>query len=170
MAASMIKGDSRYHIINEVVQRAYIKLHKYDKLHKCINKDGTLSKSYMFLTIRSVAYDRFKDNSKMQEYNGCLDDRVLDNSDLEKNEATALIVDKMNYYLRTEFDWFDRQAFKLYYDSGMSMQKLSDETSIAKTSIFLSVKKVKVRLKELLREDYLDLKNKEYKLIKPLSK
>jgi predicted DNA-binding protein YlxM (UPF0122 family) len=91
-----------------------------------------------------------------------------DNNDVDRNEALGSLVDKMNYYLDTEFTWVDRQIFRLYNDTGLSMQKLSDDSGIAKTSIYLSVKRVKDRLRELLEEDYQDFKNNNYKFIKPI--
>jgi len=159
-------------IAEEIVQRAYMKLIEYDKLHKCINKDKTLSKSYVFLTVRSVAYDYYilksrEVNNKLifnNEVEGIQDDE----NDVDRNEALGSLVDKMNYYLDTEFSWVDRQIFRLYNDTGFSMQKLSDDSGIAKTSIYLSVKRVKDRLRELLAEDYQDFKNNNYKFIKPI--
>jgi RNA polymerase sigma factor (sigma-70 family) len=159
-------------IAEEIVQRAYMKLIEYDKLHKCINKDRTLSKSYVFLTVRSVAYDYYilksrEVNNKLI-FNNEIEGIQDDGNDVDKNEALGNLVDKMNYYLDTEFSWVDRQIFRLYNDTGLSMQKLSDDSGIAKTSIYLSVKRVKDRLKELLTEDYQDFKNKDYKFIKPI--
>jgi RNA polymerase sigma factor (sigma-70 family) len=159
-------------IAEEIVQRAYMKLIEYDKLHKCINKDKTLSKSYVFLTVRSVAYDYYilksrEVNNKLI-FNNEIEGIQDDDNDVDKNEALGNLVDKMNYYLDTQFTWVDRQIFRLYNDTGFSMQKLSDDSGIAKTSIFLSVKRVKDRLKELLAEDYQDFKNKNYKFIKPI--
>ena len=160
-------------IAEEIVQRAYMKLIEYDKLHKCINEDRTLSKSYVFLTIRSVAYDYYilksrEVNNKLI-FNNDIEGVQDDDNDVDKNEALGNLVDKMNYYLDTEFCWVDRQIFRLYNDTGFSMQKLSDDSGIAKTSIYLSVKRVKDKLRELLAEDYQDFKNKDYKFIKPIN-
>lgn len=159
-------------IAEEIVQRAYMKLIEYDKLHKCINEDKTLSKSYVFLTVRSVAYDYYilksrEVNNKLI-FNNDIEGVQDDDNDVDRNEALGSLVDKMNHYLDTEFKWVDRQIFRLYNDTSLSMQKLSDESGIAKTSIFLSVKKVKEKLRELLAEDYQDFKNKNYKFIKPI--
>lgn len=159
-------------IAEEIVQRAYMKLIDYDKLHKCINEDKTLSKSYVFLTVRSVAYDYYilksrEVNNKLI-FNNDIEGVQDDDNDVDRNEALGSLVDKMNHYLDTEFKWVDRQIFRLYNDTSLSMQKLSDESGIAKTSIFLSVKKVKEKLRELLAEDYQDFKNKNYKFIKPI--
>jgi DNA-directed RNA polymerase specialized sigma24 family protein len=119
-------------IAEEIVQRAYMKLIEYDKLHKCINKDKTLSKSYVFLTVRSVAYDYYilksrEVNNKLI-FNNEIEGIQDDDNDVDKNEALGNLVDKMNYYLDTQFTWVDRQIFRLYNDTGFSMQKLSDDS------------------------------------------
>ncbi len=172
MTLSMMTDGDNVQTAHEIVHRVYEKLTKYDKMHKCINPDKTISKSYMYLTIRSVAYDYYNKLNKER------DNFLIFTNDLEgeydqedtnaKNEAYGIVADKMNHYLDTEFTWVDRQIFKLYHDSGLSMQKLSDDSGIAKTSIYGSVRRVKARLKELLREDYEDLKNQDYEYIKPL--
>ena len=168
--SAMTNKDEK--IAEEIVQRVYMKLIEYDKLHKCVNKDKTLSKSYVFLTVRSVVYSYYLSKSKEVSEKLIFDNDIEgvqdDSNDVDKNEALGSLVDKMNHYLDTEFSWVDRQIFRLYNDSGLSMQKLSDDSGIAKTSIFLSVKRVKDRLRELLSEDYQDFKNKNYKFIKPI--
>jgi len=55
--------------------------------------------------------------------------------------------------------------FKHYFDSGMSMRELADETRISTSSIFQTIKYCKGKLKENLNEDYEDYKNEDYELI-----
>ena len=56
------------------------------------------------------------------------------------------------------WDIYDKKLFSLYRDSGMSMQQISNETKISKTSIFHSLKEHKRKLKDLFKEDYNNLK------------
>ena len=45
------------------------------------------------------------------------------------------------------FDWYDRDLFLLYANSGMSMRKISRETHISFTSIYNTIKKCQDKLK-----------------------
>ena len=172
MALSIMSDGDNVPLAHEIVHRVYDKLVKYDKMHKCVNTDKTISKSYVYLTILSTTYDYYNDLNKERDNFLIFSDDLEGEYDQEdtnaKNEACGIVADKMNHYLDTEFTWVDRQIFKLYHDSGLSMQKLSDDSGIAKTSIYGAVRRVKARLKELLREDYEDLKNQDYEYIKPL--
>ena len=173
MAASILPTDLTRDLANEIVQKTYDKLYRLDKLHKCVNADDSFSKVYMYATIRSVCYDHFNKVSKERErlliFDNDAEAEYNDEDTNASNEAQGVILDKVNHYLKTEFTWFDRQIFQLYHDSGMSMQKLSDATTISKTSIYTSIRNINSRLRELLSEDYQDLKNKDYQFIKPLS-
>ena len=46
-----------------------------------------------------------------------------------------------------KFDWYDRDLFLLYANSGMSMRKISRETHISFMSIYNTIKKCKEKLK-----------------------
>ena len=107
--SAMTNKDEK--IAEEIVQRVYMKLIEYDKLHKCVNKDKTLSKSYVFLTVRSVVYSYYLSKSKEVSEKLIFDNDIEgvqdDDNDIEKNEALGRLVDKMNHYLDTEFKWVD---------------------------------------------------------------
>jgi len=49
--------------------------------------------------------------------------------------------------LLATFDWYDRDLFLLYANSGMSMRKIARETNISFMSIYNTIKKCQEKLK-----------------------
>lgn len=174
----------------DIIQDTYVKLHRLGKLSKTINvfEDGSVKVNigYMYLTIRSVSYDYLKSDgyrsgrlTNIPEDNGGVDkdteatfntiainEQILKNfhdedNAVEQNECFGSMIDKMNSII-DECEWFDKQVYKLYTESGKSMQALSDETNISKTSINQAVQRVKSAIREGLKDSYADYKNGEY--------
>ena len=171
-------------IAEDIVQDSYLKLLRLGKLHKTINVfdngDTKINIGYMYMTIRSIAYDYLKadgfntgllvrtlnDSLESNFSTIAINEQILknhqdDDCSVERNEAMGLMIDCMNDVI-DNCDWFDKQVYKLYIGSGKSMQDLSDETSISKTSINQAVQRVKSAIREAIREDYIDYKNGEY--------
>ena len=187
MASSFLGNNNS--IAEDIVQDSYIKLSRLGKLHKTINVfdngDTKINIGYMYMTIRSLAYDYLKadgfntgvlvripndsliENDSESSFSTiAINEQILKNYQdndysVEGNEAMGLMIDCMNDVI-DNCDWFDKQVYKLYVGSGKSMQDLSDETSISKTSINQAVQRVKSAIREAVREDYIDYKNGSY--------
>lgn len=70
-------------------------------------------------------------------------------TDLSYNTPTA------TYKLLQEIDdivdelyWYDKELFKLYYYNGNTLHGLAEQTGISRTSIFNTIKRVKIYIKE----------------------
>ena len=187
MASSFLGNNNS--IAEDIVQDSYLKLSRLGKLHKTINVfdngDTKINIGYMYMTIRSLAYDYLKadgfntgvlvripndsliENDSESSFSTiAINEQILKNYQdndysVEGNEAMGLMIDCMNDVI-DNCDWFDKQVYKLYVGSGKSMQDLSDETSISKTSINQAVQRVKSAIREAVREDYIDYKNGSY--------
>jgi len=76
---------------------------------------------------------------------------------------------RFNARIEAEIDkwhWYDAMLFRLYLESGKSMRDISDGTTISLRSVFNTITECKRKLKENCKEDYLDLVNGQYELIK----
>lgn len=56
---------------------------------------------------------------------------------------------KIDDCLKT-FDEYDRKLFQLYYETGLSIRRLSEETGITFKSIQYTIDKVKKNIKDLI--------------------
>ncbi len=159
---------SKPDISEDLVQETYLRLYNLKKLDKVVRDDGSYNTRYFYLTLRSVAENWRKANIKSRDtIVNFTEDEVegIYEPDDQSNEAMGTMLDKMNDIIDNELEWFDRQLYKLYTSSGVSMEKLSKDTKIAKTTIYMTVKKVKDLIRERLKEDYEDFKNQEFELI-----
>ena len=50
------------------------------------------------------------------------------------------------------FTWYDRKIFELYYSEGNTLDSLAKKTGISRNSLFTTIDKVRVQLKEMLNE------------------
>ena len=46
--------------------------------------------------------------------------------------------------------WYDRDVFKLYYYEGNTLDSLAQKTKISRNSLFITIDKVRTKLKEIL--------------------
>ena len=62
----------------------------------------------------------------------------------QKLEQIDIELDKMY--------WYDRDVFKLYYYEGNTLDSLAEKTKISRNSLFITIDKVRTKLKEVLDE------------------
>ena len=149
----------------DIVQEMYIRLHKYADREKVIQKNGTLNRAYIHFTLRNIFKDLTKERNKHQMVN--IEERKdigVTYDYISKEEAFSCLIKRVKEEAEN-WHWYDEMLFKHYFDSGMSMRELADETRISTSSIFQTIKYCKGKLKENLNEDYEDYKNEDYELI-----
>jgi DNA-directed RNA polymerase specialized sigma24 family protein len=172
--AKAIAGNSNevFNYAEDFVQEAYLKLAKYDDLFdKIVNKNGKVSKGYMFFCLRSIILNHLKKKSNLKyNYLGSQYDfeekynHIDEGLDQEKLGIEALET-KMYRVLKEEAKWFDYELFKTYITTGKSFRTLAEESKIGIRTIYLSIKRSKVIIAEKLFEDYQDFVNEDYDLI-----
>lgn len=180
MGGSWLKAVASQHqdwikIVNEfgvfdeaedVVQDAYISLYKYSNPDKII-KNGKIIRGYMFFTLKSLAYQRYNKNQRMQKVR--LDDennilQLPSIDSVEEHKAYHKICEMVDS-VAGGWHWYDRKLWEIYSQSTISMRKLAAETRISWVSIFNTLKNVKIKLKDKLQEDYEDYKEGDWERI-----
>ena len=68
----------------------------------------------------------------------------IDNNQWQQLEKIDIELDKMY--------WYDRDVFKLYYYEGNTLDSLAKKTKISRNSLFITIDKVRTKLKEILDE------------------
>lgn len=138
----------------DIIQDVYIKVSLYAKEDKLFINDK-LNKHYLFIIIRNVYITNYHKKTHSED---------ITNFEIEYNDFNELEeIDWFNFMTKCKavvdsWDIYDKKLFSLYRDSGMSMQEISNETKISKTSIFHSLKEHKRKLKDLFQNDYNNLK------------
>ncbi len=89
-------------------------------------------------------------NNKIKADNSFLEHLANENAD---HSEESVWVEEMHQKIDNcleNFDDYDRQIFNLYYETGLSFRKLSDETGIEARSLEHSVKKVRENIKQMI--------------------
>ena len=69
--------------------------------------------------------------------------------DKEEKEEKHLDLDRVNHLINN-LDWYDRELFKLFAEGNHNYSTLSKETGIPRTSIALTIKRVRKHIKKNL--------------------
>jgi hypothetical protein len=142
----------------DIVQEFYLLLHKYKVTEEQMFTNGKLNRGYCFIIIRNIHFQIYNIKKRItkcelnEEIYNMVDDFDLE-KELDWNEFRTKAESEVN-----NWDWYDKKLFSIYRDSNISIRGLAKETGISFVSIFHSLKKHKEKLKELLKEDYDNLK------------
>mgnify|MGYP003651436667 CR=1 FL=1 len=149
----------------DIVQEMYIRLTQYYKPFKIVNEQGQINKSYIYLVLRAIVCDLHTEKRKHQKVPlEHIKNMGVEYEYISKGEAEYSLEIKLRNEMKS-WEWFDRDLFKVYRDSGMSMRQIAAETNISTKTIFYSIKKSKEKLKENIAEDYEDYINGDYELL-----
>lgn len=142
----------------DIVQEFYLLLHKYQVTEEQMFTNDKLNRGYCFIIIRNIYFQIFNVKKRIikceinEEIYNMVDDFDLE-KELEWNNFRNKAESEVN-----NWDWYNKKLFSIYRDSNISIRGLAKETGISFVSIFHSLKKHKEKLKELLKEDYDNLK------------
>jgi|VirMetMinimDraft_7_1064189.scaffolds.fasta_scaffold01118_18 DNA-directed RNA polymerase specialized sigma24 family protein len=160
--AMAIANGCPAHLAEDVVQEAYIRLHKYSPTvyHKIILPDNEVNTFYMFSVVRNT----FRTLAKHESFYSNWEDFYNwadEESDFEYEEAYQKIMDK----IQIESDsWgsYHSKLFNVYFKTDFSMRDISSGTGIGVTHIHQNINKYKEIILDKFEEDFEDLKNGDY--------
>ena len=160
-------GEHQYQ--EDIVQEAYLALHKYTTPEKII-KNGKVSEGYMYFTLKTITYQFYNAKNKIQKISIDDDENIIQlvaEDTLEEQHAFHQICELIDKEMES-WSWYDRTLTKLYRDTDMSIRKIAQATNISFVSIFNTLKNCKNEIKEKINEDWQDYENQEFKRIRKL--
>lgn len=153
----------------DIVQDMYLLVWKQKKRFKDIMyNDSEVNKYFIYLII----YYAVADNARKKKYkkhmynhrgNVPMEDvnAIAEGSNIEEEQAFEKVYSRV-YDLVDTMYWYDRKMFKIYFEKGLSMRKIAEETGISLKSVFDTITKIKNYVKEEIGEDWQDFNNEEY--------
>ena len=143
---------------DDIVQEMYLLLHKYNVTEEQCFTNSKVNRGYIFIILRNIYFQLHNIRKRIDKCE--LNDEVYKMVDDFNIEAEMEWFDFRNKAEKevNSWDWYDKKLFTLYRDNKTSIRKLAAQTGISWVSIFHSLKKHKTKLKELLKEDYDNLK------------
>jgi DNA-directed RNA polymerase specialized sigma24 family protein len=129
----MVKKFGEINYAEDVVQEAYIKVYGKD-----------INEAYFYYTLRSLTMDLHSKKVVKVEMTQDIE------YSLREDESNDLAEEKAQPYIEfiNTWHWYDKMLFMTYVNNKISMRKLSRETGIAFMSVYYTIKKCKLRLKE----------------------
>lgn len=150
--ATSLKAD----IPEDTVQEMYLRLHKYvdDPKRICYEHDEP-NTFYVYCTIKNIIHNENK--AKQKEPELLSTEEIRQQSDnLLHDEPYDHDTDDVLEIIESEVDewyWYDRDLFRIYFNDGLSIRKLSAATRISSTSIFNTIKNGKTKIKHRLKQE-----------------
>lgn len=141
------------YLIGDVVQEAYLNIHKYGKEHKLFDKDGEVNKFYMFVTLRNALRLEYNKKNKYVLY----ETFYSEEQESVANELYEAAFNELMEDIRVEADsWgsYNSKLFNLYFKTDFSMRKIAKGTGIGVTHIFSSIKKYRETILDKFEEDF----------------
>jgi DNA-directed RNA polymerase specialized sigma24 family protein len=130
---AMVKKFGEVNYAEDVVQEAYIKVYGKD-----------INEAYFYYTLRSLTMDLHSKKVIKVEVTQDIE------YSLREDESNELAEERAQPYIEfiNTWHWYDKMLFMTYVNNKISMRKLSRETGIAFMSVYYTIKKCKLRLKE----------------------
>lgn len=156
--------------IEDVVQDAYLKIHGYlEKGTDIYYGNDDVNDFYMYMTLRSIYLNGIKRKTVANEKFDSSEEVVdlfINNLrqewyDSEEADAFELLVNKIFKEINS-WDFYSRNIFIAYFTTGMSLDKLSFETNIGRSSLYNSIRHYRQIIKEMFSEDAEDYYNGDY--------
>jgi RNA polymerase sigma factor (sigma-70 family) len=94
---------------------------------------------------KSVATESFDDNIEEDEYDMDIDNDIMERYNDVQNELDRL---------KNTALWADAQIFIYYFNSEDSLSQLAKKLKVSKSTVFLSVKRIKIYLKEVIKNPF----------------
>lgn len=159
-------------LCEDVVQDAYLKIWSYIEQGKDITYgEDDINDFYVYMTLRSIYINMCK--KKGLEFRDISDPEVLDYfiskmretyADIEQQESFDRLINKIYAEINT-WDFYNRNIFIAYFTSGLSFDKLSEDTGIGRSSLYNSIRKHREVIRDMFSEDAEDYYNGNYNLI-----
>jgi len=159
--------------VEDVVQDAYIRVFEYVQKGTNIDYgDDDVNDFYMYMTLRAIYINGLKkkkvllyepvDTDKLNDVLNKLKDEY---SDVEMEGAYERLINKIFVEVNS-WDFYKRNIFIAYFTSNLSLDKLSAETGIGRSSLYNSIRKYREVIDDMFKEDAQDFFNGDYNKIK----
>jgi len=156
--------------VEDVVQDAYIRVYEY--LSKGVDisyGDDDVNDFYMYMTLRSIYLNKAKKKSIANETVDMQQEALeftLNNlreefADVEEEQGFKRLMNKIFTEVNS-WDFYSKNIFIAYFTTGLSLDKLSNETGIGRSSLYNSIRRYREVIRESFSEDAEDYYNGDY--------
>jgi len=161
---SSVRSLGEYNYSEDIVQQMYLKLYDYGLQDK-VYINGVVNRGYIWFVLRSLCIDFMRQKKRANKVTIGEGFDILDEftktDTMTYEDAYGLMLNGIDTEVNT-WHHYDRELYKLYSQSDMSMRDISTKTKISTMSIFTTIKNCKQRLKDNVGEHYKYFINEDY--------
>jgi DNA-directed RNA polymerase specialized sigma24 family protein len=157
----------------DYVQDAYIKLDEY--LKKGVNVDygnNDVNEFYFYMILRSIYYNSQKkkgleifETSSDDHLSYVLNKLKAEFEDVEMESAYTRLINKIFKEINA-WNFYDRNVFIAYFTTSLSLDKLSNDTLIGRSSLYNTIRRYRDVIRDKFVEDAEDFFHGDYHHIK----
>ena len=159
-----VRSLGEYNYSEDIVQQMYLKLYDYNLADK-VYVNGVVQRGYIWFVLRSLCYDFMRQKKKANKVTIGDGFDILDEftktDTMSYEDAYGLVLVQVDNEMKSWTN-YDRELFKLYSRTNMSMRDINEGTTISTMSIFTTIKNCKQRLKDNVGEHYKYFINEDY--------
>jgi DNA-directed RNA polymerase specialized sigma24 family protein len=155
--------------VEDVVQDAYLKIWKHLESGKQITHgEDDVNDFYFYMTLRSVYFDGLKKRSAVNQelvseesLRLAINNLVSEDFSQAESDAFEKLVGGIYREVDT-WEFYHKNVFVAYFTSGLSLDKLSKDIGIGRSSLYNSIRKYKEVIRDMFLEDAEDYFNGDY--------
>lgn len=148
-------------VAEDLVQEMYLRLYDYvEDVERIMYNEKEVNTFFVYVTLRNLYGSLMKAKNRITVVS--ISDIGYDEIYEEANpEAEFAMIDLYNDIWDSieDWHWYDRKMFDIYYNSGTSIRKLSEDTNISARSIWNTLDNGRKRIQETYKEAYEDWKS-----------
>jgi len=158
-------------VAEDIIQEMYLKLDKLIKQGKNVMyDDASANRFYIYLTLKSMFIDYKRAKGRYTFFEIMENDEASNTDesasfysgvDTEEQEAFTKIYDKILNEINS-WDFYNKNLCIAYFTTGMSLDKLTKELGIGRSSIYNSIRNHREIIRDKFQEDVEDFYNKDY--------
>lgn len=143
----------------DLVQDLYVYLGEKQNPKIFFNDSFNLLYCYNFISSRFINYIKRENKTTYQNEWSDKPDNVYNVEEDKRLQHAYDCIKKELDTLKSSRMWSSAKLYELYAFSDLTMEELSSEVGISKSTVFLNIKKIKVHLKELIDNPFKDNKD-----------
>lgn len=138
----------------DLVQEMYVRMYERTTLDKIRYKKLDVNTFYVYVTLKNLFYDQKRSEVGTVQ----IDPQMIAYEDAGrckhlKEEILEEIAETIE-----RLHWYDKKIFEIYYGEKETIRQLSEGSKISQSSIYNTLKNVRIKIKENHKEKYEEYK------------
>lgn len=151
----------------DLIQDTYVKLLELsdDRFEAIRFGPFDLNTYWVYITMKNHFLNKVK--KQKETYIDVQESIIFEKESIDTTDEKELQFERLNKEINDYLDelekdqarWFQAKLFRVYLNDGHSMESLSKHTGISKSTIFTTIRNMRLELREKFKQQYKDLQD-----------